>query len=1147
MLLGGAYAGPQERDRFKTEAAAAARLQHPHIVQIFEVGEEKGCPYLALEYVEGGSLDQSLQGTPLPPGEAALLAQTLARAVHEAHRRGIVHRDLKPANILLQRKSEIPNPKSEKEGTGLFSDFGFRISDFDPKVADFGLAKRLDAATAHTQSGAVLGTPDFMAPEQAGGSSKEIGPAADVYALGAILYYLLTGRPPFLAATALDTLLRVRSEEPVPPSLLQPKVPRDLETVCLKCLEKGPPKRYASALDLADDLGRFLKDDPVQARPPSAAYRLGKFLRRHKGPVLAAALVFLALLGGIIGTTWGLISAQAATEEERLAKEESQKRLGQIEKTNDILTSIFENLDPEAEATAGTPLQAILGKRLDRATALLEGEATGDPLVVAKMQHRLGRTQLGLGYPAKAITLLSKARQTWEARLGPYHLDTLDCMNNLALAYRGVGKLAKALPLHEEILKRLTAKLGPNHQETLAEMGELAAAYRAAGKLARAQALQKQTFKRLTAKLGPDHPKTLASMNNLALAYLAAGKFAQGLALHEKNLQQTKAKRGPDHPNTLISMNNLAAAYQAAGKVAQAVALYKETLKRMKAKLGPDHPDTLVTMNGLASAYHAAGKLAQALPLMEETLERRKATRGPDHPETLRSMNNLGVAYQSAGKVALALPLFKETLQRMKASRGPDHPDTLTAMNHLAGAYRAAGKLAQALPLYKDTLERMQVNLGPNHPHTLATMTGLAGSYEAAGKLAQALPLHKEALKRMKAELGPDHPDTLWTAGRLAWAYQTAGNLAQALPLQEETTKRMKAKLGPDHPETLTNMNNLALAYQAAGKLPPALPLFEEAFRRMKAKLGPEHPNTLMIMSNLAGAYAAAGKFVQALPLYEQQLKRAQAKLGPDHPETLTIMNNLAAAYGRANRLERSVALFEETYRLRKAKSGENHPDTLLVLVNLGGNYMVAGRLQDAIKCLEEASGRIRRLPSERAHPLPQVYQSHFAQVTRLLTDAYQQAQQYAKAQPLLEEQLKDRRGRMPRDHPTVASAEALLALCLLGQKKYAEAEQLLRECLATRERNEPDLWTTFNTKSMLGEALAGRKKYAEAEAHLVQSYQRMKERQAKIPGPFRKVRIREALQRLVQLYDAWGNQDAAARWRKELEACAGPRSKPIP
>jgi tetratricopeptide (TPR) repeat protein len=256
MIRSGPLADLEELARFRQEAEAVARLQHPNVVQIYEVGEHGGHPFLALEFVEGGSLAARLAGTPQPARQAAELVETLARAIHDAHGRGIVHRDLKPANVLLTR-----------DGT--------------PKISDFGLAKRLDVEAGRTPSGAVLGTPSYMAPEQARGKSREVGPLADVYALGAVLYELLTGRPPFRGETAADTLLQVLSEEPVSPSRLQPKVPRDLETICLKCLQKDPRRRYASALDLAEDLRRFQAREPIRGRPVGPGERALKWVRRH--------------------------------------------------------------------------------------------------------------------------------------------------------------------------------------------------------------------------------------------------------------------------------------------------------------------------------------------------------------------------------------------------------------------------------------------------------------------------------------------------------------------------------------------------------------------------------------------------------------------------------------------------------------------------------------------------------------------------------------------------------------------------------------------------------------------------------------------------------------------------------------------------
>jgi hypothetical protein len=287
VLRAGSDAEPHELARFKAEAEAVARLHHPNFVQIHEIAEHDGRPCLCLELVEGGGLDARLQGKPMPPEQAAELVATLARAMHTAHQRGIVHRDLKPANILLS-------------------------ADGTPKITDFGLAKRLDRASLHTQSGSILGTPNYMAPEQAGGSSKNIGPAADVYSLGAILYELLTGRPPFKGEHLLDTLDQLRWQAPVPPRRLHPQVPRDLEAICLKCLEKERTRRYATAEALAEDLGRFLRGERTTARWGRAA-RVNRLAARVVGtPRLLGGVPGLLVRGGALTLVCCLLSGLAA-------------------------------------------------------------------------------------------------------------------------------------------------------------------------------------------------------------------------------------------------------------------------------------------------------------------------------------------------------------------------------------------------------------------------------------------------------------------------------------------------------------------------------------------------------------------------------------------------------------------------------------------------------------------------------------------------------------------------------------------------------------------------------------------------------------------------------------------------------------------
>ena len=332
MILAGAHASPEDVARFVTEAEAIARLQHPSIVQIRHIGDADGLPFLELEYVAGGSLDQQLDGTPWPTTRAARLAEQVALGIAEAHRQGIVHRDLKPSNVLL-------------------------AADGTPKVGDFGLAKMLDSQAALTRSESVMGSPSYMAPEQAEGHAKEAGPAVDVYAVGAILYELLTGRPPFRGTTALETLEQVKTTEPVPPSRLVPGVPRDIETICLKCLQKEPGKRYETAQALGDDLRRFLDGRPILARRTSGVERAWRWCRRNRlvagmTGIAAAAIIILA-----VGATIAAFTFRAAD---------------QIRQADADAENLLESLTEQARATrfsrqVGTAVREP--RALDRAAA----------------------------------------------------------------------------------------------------------------------------------------------------------------------------------------------------------------------------------------------------------------------------------------------------------------------------------------------------------------------------------------------------------------------------------------------------------------------------------------------------------------------------------------------------------------------------------------------------------------------------------------------------------------------------------------------------------------------------------------------------------------------------------------------------------
>jgi serine/threonine protein kinase len=313
-------ADPKRRARFRTEAEATARLQHPNIAQLHEIGEQDGIPYLVMEYVEGGSLGDCLRGKPQSPRQAAELTVALARAMHYAHQQGVVHRDLKPDNILLQlADSERERETWPENGAGSIPTVGT----YTAKITDFGLAKLLENDSRLSLSGAVVGTPSYMAPEQAEGKSRKVGPAVDIYALGAILYEMLTGRPPFLGDSILDILEQVRRGEPMPPSQLRPKLPRDLETICLKALARSASHRYADAGALANDLERFLKGEPIQARPVGGVERLVRWCRRR--PAQAG----LTVMGAALATTVVVASVLLAVFS--TARERSQRREGLLQ------------------------------------------------------------------------------------------------------------------------------------------------------------------------------------------------------------------------------------------------------------------------------------------------------------------------------------------------------------------------------------------------------------------------------------------------------------------------------------------------------------------------------------------------------------------------------------------------------------------------------------------------------------------------------------------------------------------------------------------------------------------------------------------------------------------------------------------------
>lgn len=453
MILAGPHAGREHLARFQTEAKAVASLQHPNIVQIHEVGEYHGRHFLALEFVDGAPLDKILGGKPQDPYQSARLVATLAYAVQAAHDHGIIHRDLKPANILIQkagattsghrRPAETVQTRLVRKESALMDPHGSAWG--IPKITDFGLAKRMEEQDGNTVTGAIMGTPSYMAPEQATGKTDQIGPAVDVYALGAILYEMLTGRPPFAGVTPLDTLRQVQSQDPVPPTRLQPRLPRDLETICLKALQKEPRQRYPSAAELGQDLERFLAGEPIHARPVSLWVHAWKWARRRPA---AAALIAVSVLAAfsVVGIIlWSNAQLRASNVRLEAARKRAALNYERSRKAVDELLRAVSNELEDAPLMEGTR-RRLLEKALSFYEEFLreKGDDPGLRLELARTCGQVGDIYRFLGDLPKSREHYTRMFALAEELPGPLR-ETPEFLSDLASAHVGRALVQKAL------------------------------------------------------------------------------------------------------------------------------------------------------------------------------------------------------------------------------------------------------------------------------------------------------------------------------------------------------------------------------------------------------------------------------------------------------------------------------------------------------------------------------------------------------------------------------------------------------------------------------------------------------------------------------------------------------------------------------
>ena len=827
--------------RFDQERQALAVMDHSNIAKVLDAGiAETGQPFFAMELIKGVPITKYCDEAQLSPKQRIELFIPVCQAVQHAHQKGIIHRDIKPSNILV----------------GLYD--GRPV----PKVIDFGVAKsigpRLTEHSVYTEFGALIGTLEYMSPEQAELNNLDIDTRADIYALGAVLYELLTGSVPFsrkdLQSAAFTEMLRIIKEvEPPKPSTklsgsrtlpsvgvarhTEPKklialLRGELDWIVIKCLEKNRCRRYESASALVLDLQRYLANEPVVAGPPSTGYRLRKFFRRNRVLVSVAATILLLLLAGIVGTSIGFVRAEKAhqaekerAEGQRLAKLSAEKRLAQVERSIDLLGSIFENLDPRAEEKEGLPLRAILGERLDRAAADLVGDSVGDVLVVAGLQDRLARTYLGLGQPAKAEALFTEALATRRAELGTDNRLTLRTMSSLAKAYCLAGKLPEAVKLHEQVRDAQMKTLGADDPDTLANLNDLGSVYSLTGEATKAVTLLEQVRDRRVKQLGEDHEDTLATLANLRGAYSAALRHPDAIATGEKLLATCVKEHGDDHPLTLAAMNGLGRVYQAGYKMKQALALFEKARVGVVPKLGPNHPQTLVILFNLAHMYRAFGRTTVAITLGEEVLERQVLLLGNNHPATLSTRYLLALAYRDDNQMEKALLLFEQAalgIERLEFA----HVNAFRIIDYMCDYYEQLEQYEKAEVWRRKSLAAAKAKDGPESRLYAEELLHVASNLLMQKKYAAAETILRErvAILQKDQSQGAQAYDTQALLGAALLGQQ---KYAEAEPLLVQGYQGMKASQkepGQQHHSPPTNqrlsevLERLVELYDAWGR-----------------------------------------------------------------------------------------------------------------------------------------------------------------------------------------------------------------------------------------------------------------------------------------------------------------------------------------
>jgi serine/threonine protein kinase len=717
--------------RFDAERQALAMMEHPHIARVLDAGAtDSGRPYFVMELVDGEPIAGYCDQNKLSIDDRLRLFQQVCEAVQHAHTKGVIHRDLKPNNVLVSTHDGKPFAK----------------------VIDFGIAKatsgHLTEKTLATELNQVMGTPLYMSPEQASGSA-DIDTRTDIYSLGVILYELLTGttpvdalslrsavfaeiqriiceveppRPSVRLVQAATTLGGIATQRGSEPRKLTRTVRGELDWIVMKAIEKERGRRYETANGLAMDLRRYLAAEPVLAAPPSASYRLQKFVRRHKGAVAAGSLIAASLLIGIVGFAWQARIAQQRAAELQQVTEFQSSMLAQVDPiqagvllSDDVLAKYVAALAkagmPEAErstriASFATQWQQVNATDtatdlIDRtilkpAVAAIDKQFRNQPVVDATLRQSLADIYVDNGQYDSALPLQRSALATRRRTLGPEHPDTLESISSMGFVLDLQGKHTEAEPYYREAVAKRRRVLGEDNPDTLTSVSNLGELLENEGKLREAENYLRAALASRRRVLGENNQSTLTSVSNLGELLEDQGKLSEAEPYLREALEKSRHLLGEDHPDTLVSLNNLGELVSRQGKLNEAEPYLRESLARHRRVLGEEHPSTINAISNLSLLLAEQGKLSEAEPLAREAMSKSRKTLGDAHPDTLISISNLGELLQDQGRLGEAELYFRETLEKRRRVLGDDHPDTLIAIGNMGSLLVSQGKYAEA-------------------------------------------------------------------------------------------------------------------------------------------------------------------------------------------------------------------------------------------------------------------------------------------------------------------------------------------------------------------------------------------------------------------------------------------------------------------